>query len=58
MSHGGTLKTLIGHLLGLDRMHLDRLSLRGNASLSVVEFNESNGGQPVLCLLNDVSHHG
>ncbi|MHC4957868.1 MAG: histidine phosphatase family protein [Planctomycetota bacterium] len=54
VSHGGTLKTMIGHLLGLDRMNLDRLSLRGNASLSVVEFRH---GRPTLSLLNDTSHH-
>jgi broad specificity phosphatase PhoE len=54
VSHGGTLKTLIAHLLGLDRMNLDRLSLRGNASLSIVDFRH---GRPILSLLNDVSHH-
>ncbi len=53
VSHGGTLKTLIAHLLGLPRARIDRLSLRHNAGLSVVDFRH---GRPQLTLLNDACH--
>lgn len=53
VSHGGTLKTLIAHLLGLPATHVDRLSLRNNAGLSVIDFRH---GRPQLALLNDARH--
>ncbi len=53
VSHGGTLKTLIAHLLGLPAMRIDRLSLRHNAGLSVIDFRH---GRPQLALLNDARH--
>jgi len=53
VSHGGTLKTLIAHLLGLDAKRIDRLSLRANTGLSVIDFRH---GRPQLTLLNDARH--
>jgi len=53
VSHGGTLKTLIAHLIGLPSVSIDRLSLRANAGLSVVDFRQ---GRPQLILLNDARH--
>jgi broad specificity phosphatase PhoE len=53
VSHGGTLKTLIAHLLGLPPTRIDRLSLRANAGLSVIDFRH---GRPQLALLNDARH--
>jgi broad specificity phosphatase PhoE len=53
VSHGGTLKALIAHLLGLPARHIERLSLRANAGLSVVDFRH---GRPQLALLNDARH--
>lgn len=53
VSHGGTLKTLIAYLIGLDPVQIGRLSLRGNTSLSVVDFQH---GRPQLTLLNCTRH--
>jgi len=53
VGHGGTLKALIASLIGLDPVHLDRLSLRGNTGLSVVDFRH---GRPQLTLLNCTAH--
>ncbi|MHC4550943.1 MAG: histidine phosphatase family protein [Planctomycetota bacterium] len=53
VSHGGTLKTLIAHLIGLDPHHIGRLSLRGNSSLSILDFRH---GRPQLTLLNCTRH--
>lgn len=53
VSHGGTLKTLIAHLIGLPPEHIGRLSLRGNTSLSVIDFQH---GRPQLTLLNCTRH--
>jgi broad specificity phosphatase PhoE len=53
VSHGGTLKTLIAHLIGLAPGRIGRLSLRGNTSLSTVDFQH---GRPQLTLLN-CTHH-
>jgi len=55
VSHGGTLRTLIGHLIGLDPSRLDRLTLRGNTGLSVVDFRR---GRPQLVRVNDTHHLG
>jgi broad specificity phosphatase PhoE len=53
VSHGGTLKALICHLIGLELSRVGRLSTRGNAGLSIIEFDQ---GRPRLVLLNDTSH--
>jgi len=53
VSHGGTLKALIAHLVGLPAERIDRLSLRANAGLSVIDFRN---GRPQLALLNDARH--
>jgi len=53
VSHGGTLKTLICHLIGLGLRHHNRLSTGGNTGLSIVQFDS---GSPRLTLLNDASH--
>ena len=53
VSHGGSLKALIGHLIGLELRQLGRLSTRGNTGLSIVDFDSS---LPRLSLLNDTSH--
>ena len=54
VGHGGTLKVLIAHLLGLPPQNIDRLSLRGNASLSEISFAH---GRPQLVMVNDTRHH-
>ncbi len=53
VSHGGTLKTLIAHLVGLPAERIERLSLRANAGLSVVDFRH---GRPQLTMINDTRH--
>ena len=47
------LKALIAHLIGLDPVRIGRLSLRGNTSLSTIDFRH---GRPQLTLLNCTSH--
>lgn len=53
ISHGGALKVLISHILGLPLGQPAHFSLSGNTGLSIVKTNE-NGS--ILTLLNDVSH--
>lgn len=53
VGHGGTLKGLIGYLIGLPMEHLGRISLAGNTGLSIVKFPN---GTAKLALLNDTSH--
>ncbi|HEX5137483.1 MAG TPA: histidine phosphatase family protein [Planctomycetota bacterium] len=53
VSHGGTLKTLIAHLVGLPAERIERLSLRANTGLSVIDFRHD---RPQLALLNDARH--
>ncbi|MFT7463737.1 MAG: broad specificity phosphatase PhoE [Pseudohongiellaceae bacterium] len=53
VGHGGSLKVVLAHLLGLDRAMVPRLSVGGNTGLSVVEFYQ---GEPRLVLLNDTGH--
>ncbi len=53
VSHGGVLKALICHLIGLELGRVGQLSTRGNAGLSIIEFDQ---GRPRLTLLNDTSH--
>jgi broad specificity phosphatase PhoE len=53
VSHGGTLHTLIAHVIGLHGGEFGRFSLRGNTGLSIVEVTEHG---PHLTRLNDTSH--
>ena len=53
VGHGGALKTLIAHLIGLEPARIDRLSLRTNSSLSIIDFRH---GRPQLTLLNCARH--
>ena len=53
VSHGLTLKAILGHLIGLPFEYLDRLTTGGNMGLSIVQYDE---GAPRLNLLNDTSH--
>ncbi len=53
ISHGGALKVLISHILGLPLGQPAPFSLSGNTGLSIIKTNE-NGS--ILTLLNDVSH--
>jgi broad specificity phosphatase PhoE len=53
VSHGGTIKALIAHLLGLPAPRIERLSLRANTGLSLVDYRH---GRPQLALLNDARH--
>ncbi|MEM8884815.1 MAG: histidine phosphatase family protein [Planctomycetota bacterium] len=54
VGHGGTLKVLIADLIGLPQESIDRLSLRGNASLSEINFTH---GRPQLVMINDTRHY-
>lgn len=53
VSHGGALRVLISHILGLPLGRPASFSLRGNTGLSIIEINEHGS---LLTLLNDVSH--
>jgi broad specificity phosphatase PhoE len=53
VSHGGAMRVLISHILGLPLGQPASFSLRGNTGLSIIEINEHG---PILTLLNDVSH--
>jgi broad specificity phosphatase PhoE len=53
VSHGLTLKAILGHLIALPFEYLDRLTTGGNMGLSIVQYE---GGVPRLTLLNDTSH--
>ena len=53
VSHGGTIKTLICHLIGLELRYVGRLPSLGNTSLSLIEFGS---GRPRLAVLNDTEH--
>ena len=53
VSHGLTLKAILGYLIGLPFEYQDRLATGGNLGLSVVQVDE---GTPRLTLLNDTSH--
>ena len=54
IGHGGTLKVLISLLIGLPPHHIDRLSLRGNTSVSEISFAHK---RPQLVMINDTRHH-
>jgi broad specificity phosphatase PhoE len=54
VSHGATLRSLLGHVLGLDGGLLPRLTLAGNAGISMVEARPHL--PPVITRLNDTAH--
>ena len=54
VSHGATLRSLLGHVLGLDGGQLPRLTLAGNTGLSIVEARP--GSPTVITRLNDITH--
>ena len=53
VSHGGTLRTAVSHVLGISKTHYGNLNFRGNTGLTIVEHN-SRG--PRLMMLNDTRH--
>jgi broad specificity phosphatase PhoE len=53
VGHGGTLKALIADLIGLPPQHIHHLSLRGNTSLSEIDFRH---GRPQLVRINCTAH--
>ncbi|NCF66636.1 MAG: histidine phosphatase family protein [Chloroflexi bacterium] len=53
VSHGGLLHTALLYVLGLPIGEYDRLSLRGNTGISIVEIGN---GRPRLSRLNDTAH--
>ncbi len=53
VTHGGAAKTLIAHLIRLAPEHLDRLSMRANCGLSMIDFRR---GRPQLVHWNDTQH--
>lgn len=54
VSHGGALRTVIGHVLKLPPRPNPRLQLDGNTGLTVVEVRPDR--PPLLVRLNDVAH--
>lgn len=54
VSHGATLRTLIGHVLGTGSAHLPRVTLAGNTGLSIVEARPPL--PPTITRLNDTAH--
>ncbi len=54
VSHGATLRSLLGHVLGLDGGQLPRLVLAGNTGLSIVEARPPL--PPTITRLNDTAH--
>jgi len=55
VGHGGAHRTLIAHLLEMAPRNINRLSLRNNTSVNVIEFVH---GRPRLVLLNCTKHLG
>jgi broad specificity phosphatase PhoE len=53
VSHGGTIGTVVCHVLGINSGAKRRFSLRGNTGLTAVELGEDGA---YLTLLNDTSH--
>lgn len=53
VSHGGTIRMLLAHVLGLPPTGAFRLGVGGNTGLSRIEID---GRGPRLTLLNDTSH--
>lgn len=55
VAHGGTIRSVVGTVLGLDLNHYWRLR-QDNASLTIIEFY--GWDKAVLMLYNDISHLG
>ncbi|MFA7468174.1 MAG: alpha-ribazole phosphatase [Desulfotomaculaceae bacterium] len=55
VAHGGTIRSVVSTVLGLDLNHYWRLR-QDNASLTIIEFYGWN--KPILMLYNDISHLG
>jgi len=53
VGHGGTLKALVADLIGLPPHHIHHLSLRGNTSLTEIDYRH---GRPQLVRLNCTAH--
>jgi probable phosphoglycerate mutase len=53
VSHGVFIKSTLLHVLGLPVGRYERLDLRGNTSISIVEIRN---GQSCLSRLNDTAH--
>jgi len=53
VGHGGTLKALVADLIGLAPRNIHHLSLRGNTSLTEIDFRH---GRPQLVRLNCTAH--
>lgn len=54
VSHGGALRTVIGHVLKMPPRPNPRIELDGNTGLSIVEIRPER--PPLLVRLNDVAH--
>ena len=54
VSHGGLLRALIAHVLGLPADADPAIALRGNTGLSIIEVPEE--GRALLTRLNDTAH--
>jgi broad specificity phosphatase PhoE len=54
VSHGGALRVLVAHVLGLRAQRRMALSLRGNTGLTIVEVDDMDNA--TLVCLNDVAH--
>jgi len=52
VTHGGVIKVLVCHLLGIDQVHWQQIRI-DNASLSIISTYEN---RVILSLLNDTSH--
>lgn len=52
VTHGGTIRTIVCALLGLDLNNAFRIR-QDNGALNIIEFYEDYG---ILCLLNDITH--
>lgn len=52
VTHGGTIRTIICALLGIDLNNAFRIR-QDNGSLNIIEFYDNYG---ILCLLNDTTH--
>ena len=53
VSHGGTLNTVVSHVLGIPKGQFGRLNFRGNTGLTIIEINDRG---PRLTMLNDTRH--
>lgn len=54
VSHGATLRSLLGHVLGLDGGRLPQVTLAGNTGLSIVEARPALPA--IIARLNDTAH--